>query len=204
MPQTQIQTQVGPQVLGDGVPAVARGGKSGELVVQELHGRYYEQAYRKNTFYAANQAATAWSVALNTTFTGLVLSNPSGSGVNLVPLQVGFALSVAPVAISSIGLFGGFLATGITAHTTPLTPGQTFLGGPPGVGKADAAATLVGTPVWLHQLMGGFTAGALPGTSPNIILLDGIFVIPPGAYLGIAALTAVTGFGSIIWEEVAV
>lgn len=178
--------------------------KAGNLIITNGRSRYYDPSYNKKIFYAANQAATTWSIALNTTHTGLVVSNPSGSTVNLVPLKSSFALSVAPVGIATIGFFGGFLNAGITTHTTPLTVGSTFLGTPDGSGLADAAATLVGTPVWLMPFLGGFTAGALFATSPAIVDLEGAFIIPPGGYFGIAALTVVIGFAGITWEEIPV
>lgn len=202
----EIENQVGPQILADGVAGVPRLGRAGDTIGSDLHGRYYEQAYRGNVFFAASQAATAWSVALNATHTGLVVSNPAGSAFNLVMLTASFALSVAPAAIASIGLFAGFAAAGIVAHTTPLVPMTTLISTTQatGRGKADGAATLVGTPTWVTQMIGGFTAAALPSTTPSVIDLGGVFVIPPGGYFGIGALTAVTGFGSLIWEEVPV
>lgn len=154
-----------------------------------------------NVFTAGNQAARAWSVALNTTHTGLVLTNPVNSGKNYVILKASFALTVAPLAIASIGLFTGFSSAGVTVHTTPLTYTNCLVGGAIGTALVDEAATLVGTPVWALQMMGGFTAGALPSTTPNIIDVNGAIVIKPGGYCGIGALTAVTGFGTIIWEE---
>lgn len=165
-------------------------------------GIYGDPAYSKRFYTAANQAATAFSVALNTTYTGIVVSNPAGSPVNLSIHQVSLALTVAPAAIASIGVFGGFLAAGITAHTTPLTPFSNFLGytqAPKAL--ADAAATLVGTPVWIQQLMSGFTAAALPSSPLVMADFGGSIIVPPGAYFGIGALTAVTGFGAITWAE---
>lgn len=199
----------GPQPSSDGNLTPQRAGKSGESVVTQLHGRYYEQAARRNIFCAANQAAQAWSVGLATTYTGLVVSNPFVSNqVNLSILQVGFALSVAPAAIASIGMFAGYAAAGgdaVSTHTTPLVPARTFIGGGVGQGLADSAATLVGGKIsWVHQMMGGFTAAALPGTSPTVVDVGGLFIIPPGAFFAIGALTAVTGLASIIWEEIPV
>jgi hypothetical protein len=167
----------------------------------------YEQAARKGRLYGAmNQAATAYSVALTTTYTGIVLSNPAGSKFNLEVKFAALALTVAPVAVASIMLFGGWLAAGITVHTTPLVPfnmgvGSTFLTVGLGSGLADAAATLVGTPTWMVPMAGGFTAAALD----NPILpfdLKGSVTVYPGGYFGIGALTAVTGFGGIVWEEI--
>jgi hypothetical protein len=176
----------------------------GNLMVAAGRANYFMNANRKKIFYAASQAATTWSVALNATHTGLVISNPAGSSVNLVPLKAGFALSVAPAAIAHVGFFGGYASGGIVTHTTPLTVGSTFINSPTGTGLADAAATLVGTPVWLMPFLGGFTAAALFATSPSVLDLEGMFIIPPGGYFGIAALTAVVGFAGITWEEVPV
>lgn len=171
----------------------------------KLAGSKYEYDVQQGTvYYAASQTATTWSVALNTTHTGLVVYNPAGSGVNLVILKASFALSVAPVAIAHIGLFTGYISAGIVTHTTPLTPVNCLVGGAAGLGGADAAATLVGTPTWAMPIMGGFTAGALPSTSPAIIDVDGAIVVKPGGYCGIGALTAAVGFGSIIWKQVTI
>lgn len=168
-------------------------------------GTKYEYDVQQGTvYYAANQTATTWSVALNTTHTGLVVYNPAASGVNLVILKASFALSVAPAAIAHIGLFTGYIAAGIVTHTTPLTPVNCYTGGAAGLGGADAAATLVGTPTWAMPIMGGFTAAALPSTSPSVIDVDGAIVVRPGGYCGIGALTAVVGFGSIMWKQVAI
>src|ERR1035437_2677585 len=173
-------------------------GKTNETMVSDSMARYYDSAVNAKTFYAASQAATTWSVALATTATGLIVSNPAGSGVNLVIKKVSFALSVAPAGIASIGIFGGWTSAGIATHTTPLVPASTFLGaGSTPRGLADGAATLVGTPVWLMPIMGGFTAAALVATTPAIVDLEGSVIISPGGYVGIGALTAVVGFGGI-------
>ncbi len=202
----QQQTTVGqPSKTADGAAPNLRSGNLAELITQELHGRYYEQVYRKNMFWAANQAAQAISVALATTYTGLCLSNPAGSGVNLVLNKVGIALSVAPAAIAPIGLITGYLSTGLVTHTAALVPASALIGsGQNPVAKADSQATLVGTPAWTKMLMGGFTAAALPSAGPSLIDLEGAIILPPGAYAAIGALTAVTGLFSILWEEVPV
>lgn len=194
--------QVGQQQLTNGSQAPVRLGASGEVVVQNLHGRYYEQVVRGNVYGASNQAAQAVSVALATTYTGLCLSNPLGSGKNLVLLSAGYALSVAPVAIASIHLIGSSSASTNVTHTTPVTPVSMLLGNTnTPAAKVDREATIP-TPIYLMSLMGGFTAGALPA-SPNALFdIAGQIVITPGGFVAIGALTAVTGFGSFVWEEV--
>lgn len=193
----------GPQYGGQGTFNPLTGTFSGAQRVSQADAPFTDLSLGRKTFWAANQAAATWSVALATTHTGFVVSNFRGSGVNLIPLVASFALSVAPAGIASIALFAGNSNDGIAVHTTPLGVFPTMLdseGG--GLAKADAAATLVGTPRWILPIMGGFTAGALPATSPAVIRLDGLFTIPPGAYMGIGALTAAIGFGAMVWAEV--
>jgi hypothetical protein len=193
--------QQGPAATG--TKLVLRQGALGDTIVSELHGRYYEQAKNQNMFWGANTAATAISVALATTYTGLCLSNPAGNMYNLVLTKVSWALSVAPAAIAPMGLITGFLAAGVVTHTTPLIAANCLIGtGRVATAKIDAAATLVGTPAWTMPLMGGFTAGALPGIPPAVLDFEGSIIIPPGAYAAIGSLTAVTGFGGFQWEEV--
>lgn len=198
------QGQVGQQLNANGSVPVqgVRQLPQGDMAVSELHARYFEQGRYGNVFSVANQAAQAVSSALATTYTGLCLFNPVGSGVMLVPTKVKFALSVAPVAIASIGLIAGFSATGgVTAQTTKLTAQSSQVGNA-GLGKAVvlSAATIV-TPAWLTHLLDGFTALALPGPTVPVDL-EGAFQVLPGGFVAIGALTAVTGLGFIVWEEV--
>jgi hypothetical protein len=194
---------VGHQGLADGVEAAPRLGNNGEMIVGNLHGRYYEQVKRGNVYGASNQAAQAVSVALATTYTGLILSNPPQSGKNIVLLSVGYALSVAPAAIASIHLIGGWQSTDIT-HTAAVSPRSMLLNNANAtnaVAKVDSQATIP-TPTYLMSLMSGFTAGALPASPAALFDIAGQFVITPGGFIAIGALTAITGFGSFVWEEV--
>jgi len=201
-----LELKVGPIQAADSTKNLARGTQTGGLVVAQGHGLYAEAGLRGKLFYAANQAAqgggTTWSVGLNVTHTGLVVSNPVQSKVNLSILMASFAMVAAPVAIAHIGLFAGFAAGGIVAHTTPLIPMSTFIGNIRGSALADEAATLVGTPAWIMPILSGFTAGALYSTSPAILDIKGSIIVPPGGYVGIGALSAVVGLGGVIWEEI--
>jgi hypothetical protein len=200
----KIKRDIGPQALSgaDSAEINARAGKTGEGIIQQLHGRYYEQSSRSNIYSSANSAAQAVSAALATAYTGIGLYNPVGSGVLLVPLKVKFALSVAPAAIATIGLITAFASTGaVTTATTALIVRSQLIGNSsPGRGLTYSSATIT-TPVWLMQLVDGFTAAALPAPSP-VVDLEGSVAILPGGFVGIGALTAVTGLGSISWEEV--
>lgn len=201
----EVAGKAGPQVLSDGALSTARLGRAGEVSVSELQAPYYEQTYRGNTYHASNVAAQAVSVALATTYTGLCLSNRLGNTKNLVLLSAGYALTVAPAAIASLHLIAGYSATTNVAHTTPLAaPGiqSGLLGtGPASSANVDSAATIV-NPGYLMSLFGGFTAAALPAGPSQPVDLKGQIVIPPGGWVAIGALTAVTGFASLSWMEV--
>lgn len=199
----QVSGKVGPTGTNaaDGSAIELRQGHTGEVIIQNLHGCYFESMARGQVFSAANQAAQAVSVALATTYTGLCLYNPVNSGKILVPLKVKFAHSVAPAAIASIGLIAGFAATGgVTAETTALTARSNQIGNDTRAsGRALSAATIV-TPFWLAQLRDGFTAASLPAPTP-VDDMEGMFGVLPGGFIAIGALTAVTGLASISWEE---
>ncbi len=202
-PQTQVALAPrGPFANSDPQPVSL--GPHGEMLVSQLEGFYRMQSKYRQTFFAANQADTTWTVALAATFTGIVVSNPPTSKKNLSISKVGFVLNAAPAAIAPVGLFTGWLQTGITAHTTALSvyDGQKGTATTSGNALADGAATLVGTPVWRSWILGGFTAAALFATTPILIDIAGMIEIPPGGYIGIGALTVVHGMGSIEWAEV--
>ena len=196
-----ILAQVGAQVVADGARVEPRLDRQAAVVVSELQARYSEAMARGQLFFAANPAAQAVSVALATTYTGLCLFNPVGSGKIIVPLKWKFALSVAPAAIATMGLISGHSATGgVTAETQTITPRSTQIGnGSSASAHVLSQATIV-TPVWSVQTQDGFTAAALP--APTLLTdLEGTFGLLPGGFMAVGALTAVTGLGSVVWME---
>lgn len=199
----QLNGYVGqPAKQADGTSPVLRQGSLGDGIVSELHGRYYEQAYRGNVFSVANQAAVTTSTTLNTTFTGLSIANPSTSGVNLVLLQFYCAqFAVGAAAVVSIaggtGVAAGSLVvrnalTGTTAKT------QTI---------ASAGATIT-APILLRPIGSvGSLATTGYGLSQSIVAdIGGSIIVPPGNIVcsdtSIATTTALI-FG-FMWEEVPV
>jgi hypothetical protein len=144
------QTQVGPQTAGDGAYLSQRSGKQGDTIVSELHGRYYEQAYRGNIFQVGSQAVATTTVGLATTYTGLVLSNPVGSPVNLALLKCTAMQSVIQATqIEAFALAFGFSAATNVTHTAVLVPQPTRIGsGSSAYAKADTSATLPVAPVY--------------------------------------------------------
>ena len=173
------------------------------LLVAQGYAEHYTSTARGNVGIAANSSGVTTSVALATTYVGLCLSSPAGSGKNLVLMNVTGSLLVAPAALTSINLITGYAAGGITAHTTPLTPANAIIGTTSTlVAKADSACTLVGTPAWTMPLAQANTATGAAFFNNNI---NGFIILPPGAYAAIGTNIAgpSSGFwGSFVWEEV--
>lgn len=199
--QNQVGTLVSTTSLSDGSQVVSRAGKLGDLIVSELQGRFYEQTYRRNTFIVSNQAVVSSSAALTTTFTGLLVGNPTTSLVNLVLLKAGCA-QVAVGAAAAVGIMTG---TGASV-TASLTPRNRYVGGASANALSNAGQTLPGTPV-LEQVYG--TIGSLATTGYGLqqapwVDLDGSLILPPGAFA--ASYTTVATTSALIfyfmWCEV--
>lgn len=194
-----IQAQVGPVAtsasLGPSATPVIRLGNMGDTIVSELHGRYYEQTYRSGMFVIANQAVVTTSAALTTTFTGLVLGNPTTSTVNLVIQSFGCA-QVAVGAAAAVGIMTG---TGATV-TASLTPRNRKVGGAAGQALANAGQTLPGTPV-LEQVFGSVGSLATTGYAlQGAIYVDlaGSLILPPGAF--VASYTTIATTSALIFS----
>ena len=205
-----IQGQVGQptiSTLSAGTTPPVRQGQLGDVIVSELHGRYYETAYRRNMYTATLTAGTTTSAALSTTFTGLLLLNPNNSQVNIVVNKVGFSFLVAFTAAAAIGLQTGNQSTavlsGLTTTNTVVRPN--FVGAGIGTALTYSAATTTG-PV-LQQLFGAGLTGAIT-TVPQVFSyfdLEGSLILPPGAWVGSYTSTASGSSGmfmTIQYEEI--
>lgn len=205
-----LQQQVGaPAAASTQSTTVAlRAGNMGDTIVSELHGRYYE-ATKNQTVFSGSIAGATTSVALTTTYVGLCLSNPVGSGKNIILNKAGYAFTVAFAAGSVIGLMTGYNSSTNVTHTTPVTPrSQLFGTGATGVGLLDTSATLPTAPT-LNTVFGAGLTGAIT-TTPfglgGVVDLEGSIILPPGAYVAFYTSTASGAAGgnfSFSWEEVA-
>ena len=197
-----MQATPGVQNNGDTQPVGLRAGKQGELIISRLHGAHYEQTYRGNIFSISNQAAVTTTAGLATTFTGLSLGNPIGSGVNLAILR--FKVGQAAVgAAAAVGIMGG-----VGTITASLTPQSRILGSGQ-VPKATATAgQTISTPVLIGSMAG---VGSLATTGYGLQLgvddnIDGCLIVPPGSFIasytsGVTTSSLIFGF---LWEEIPV
>lgn len=203
-----IQGQVGPNPkLADGSNPMLRQGQQGDLITSNLHGFYYEQVVRGRVFTSAT-GAVSLPTSLNTTYTGLVVANPIGSGVNLVMLGASFAFSAVPTAAAVISLATGFnLASNLSGTTVADITKCCLVGQPAGLGVGYKAATLP-TAATQWRMIGSVGTVAttswalLPGTTYDIA---GQIVLPPGGYIlfnATAAQTATQVYLEFTWEEV--
>lgn len=203
-----MPNQVGLQTAGDAQVINPRSGKSGESIIGAGHGFYHEPVSR-GLVYNGAIAGQVTTVGLATTYTGLCLSNPITSSVHLSLLSAGFNFIVAFAAGASVGLMTGYNSTTNVTHTTPVTPrNQKFVGAAgSGTGLLDSAATLPTAPT-LNTVFGAGLTGAITTTPMGLagyIFLDGLILLPPGAYVAIYTSTAsgtAGGAFNLTWEEI--
>jgi hypothetical protein len=153
-------------------------------------------------FSITNQAATSTTAAFATTFTGLSLANPTGSGVNLILRRFTCAQVAAGVA-GAIGIMKGAGAAAGSIVPTSMNVGSGLIS--KAVGSAGAT---IATPVLVaaygtigSQATTGW--GQMPGL---VVELNGSIIVPPGFFVAsytTAATTSALIFG-FVYEEVGI
>lgn len=207
--QLQIGAQATTASLSSTTTPNLRGGNMGDLIISQLQPRYYESVYRGAMFSAANTAAVATTAIAATTYTGLSVSNPIGSGRNIVLCKAAWAASAAISAADVLALQTGYNSSTNVTHTTPVTVASNLIGtGASGLALADSAATLPTAPASRFILTSGGTL-ATTGYSigaTGVIDLEGSIILPPGAYASFATSSANTAawWFSLSWIEVPV
>jgi len=172
------------------------GGKSLEMLVAELHGKYYQQCLRGNVFHGATAAAGVLIPVQSTTGPTFAVWNPPGSGKNveLIAAYYGWVSTTgAPANISYNNLNAPGSAVGgtgapVTAATFG-TPKNGLLGAGktsvtlfvPATATLTAAGTLLGTN-GMSQLTttGASTTGS--GWFTMTEWFDGSIIVPPNNF----------------------
>jgi hypothetical protein len=191
-----------------------RSGQLGEMIMQELHGRYYETTYRNNSFLlsvSTAAAVTAYSGGAGGT-PMLALFNPVGSGRNAVinKVSIGSVVAASGAGTVAFGLYFGTTATITQATTvTPWNMATQQQSGSVMTGFRNVAltsSTAASNAVALASYYWA-TAAGVGNVSPAVTDIEAAIIIPPGSYLalgGSSALTSATWIGSLQWEEVPV
>ena len=165
---------------------------------------FLDQARLGNMYHSNNTTAGAVTV-LSATCTGLVLSNPLGSGKDLVVDKMSFVGStlstIAEIGIAVSSSVANAVQTGTAAvvHNGKLAGSDSNLG----KGRTFSIATLLSTPVWFRPIGHARITAAVEGSSAFVADFDGSVVVTPGTYIAFSTLTAArTGLCSISWAEV--
>jgi len=219
-----LQAVVGPQSaqsMGVGMPANLRTGQLGDLVVTELHGKWYEQAYRGNLYSVGSNvvALSANTVTLDATTTPIIgVWNPLTSTVNLVMSKAKMQIAVAGASAVAPGGFVWATSINNGAITTGLTPlsRKTLAQAGSQAKGFNASVALTGlTNALVIQHAAGFgTLVAAQGATPTPFIsgdcveeFDGGLIVPPGgvlALLNTIATTTISVAAMLMWEEIPV
>lgn len=225
-----IAGQVGPSATnaGDGANIEIRQGKTGEVVVSEFHGRFYETNYRGSVFcggmtLTAINNATYTSATTGTTATPIAgIYNPLTSGVNCVILQATLGVTMTALAATGGGPYVWMVNNGQSAISTGAVPyNRKSLVASGSFVKNMANAALTGMTGALSiiggsALFGGsassaaFTATAVAMQTQQLSSVenvDGSIIVPPGGVLALMATTtpvAHSAASMLVWEEVPV
>lgn len=153
---------------------------------------------------ASTQAGIATSTGLSTTQTGFTLTNPLGSGVNIIILQARIAATSAPAGIATLVWAANVnLSAAAVTQTTPLTVRSAKLGNSSqAAGLAASAVTLPAAPVVVRAIGGPVATGSVssPFFEENV---NGALVLVPGSAVSINSLTtAISAVISVVWREV--
>lgn len=195
---TQVSQAIGSANVADSL------GKSGELAVAEIHGKYYTQTYNGTMFYATTTTATAPAVFTATAVTSLSIWNPSGSGKNIVIAKAILSKVTAASAAVQMGFAliqnaGSGIGTPVSA-TTPLSASLRGGGLLNGAGQ-NASVALVSTastvaaPTQFVPLF-GMTTDVITTSSEGTAFVydpDGSLILQPGAFIAFASSAANTG-----------
>lgn len=220
MPINQVRVQDLTNVSGtDGSVYDQIGGKQGEGIVTDLHGKYYTQTYRGNVFYVSTVAAGLAIPISSTTAPTVALWNPAGSGKNAELIRVTLGYASGTSVATPIGLMfalnaGNTVATGavFTAFNRSVLNTNLF-NGLLGAGdtsamnaSANGTITLTAAGTWLMTLFGESALIATTAMNPYAVTheFDGTVIIPPGVAVWLAG-TAATGAlltQTLMWAEV--
>ena len=210
------QLAIGNQTKSDGTFGYLRGGKGGQLITSDLHGKYYEQTARGNV-YLGRSASGGIALLLPATGGGHpTLWNPLGSGVNLSLISLDLTWvsgNHAPGAIewAYTANAGAAAATGSPIATATLVASTPLLIGSGSVGAglwSPTTNTFTAAPVFFRGAgIGLKTCVGTTAVEPAQLRVqyDGEMVMAPGTALSLCFQTTTTTAlfqVGVVWEEI--
>jgi hypothetical protein len=201
-----LELMVGYRKVGPG-RQIARGGNTGELMVLQAHGSYYEAAVAGRIMEGMNLVTGVAPGTALTTTPPICLWNPPSSGKNLAVFKL--ACHYVSGTLGSGIIYHGFVAaqTTVPSTGTEIVPVCTLIGAPRGVGRMFTGSTLVSamTPFRGLMTMSPMLATTVFPTTLCEAFMDDAIVVPPG---GVYAIQMIGGAGtsplvtfSIAYEE---
>jgi hypothetical protein len=214
----QIQGIVNPPAnasVNDGLQPIALMGKAAELIVAELHAKYYTTAYRGTGYIGSAAGAGVVPPIYTTTAQTFGIWNRAGNTRNAVlqTLDVGVAVFGAQVignlCLSQSLNAGSALATGGISAFTAGTPSTAVVGSQAAntVSFAPGAATTLATTFLMSLNYSFFSTAAPTGGAPAPCLhydFEGGVIVPPNVAIWLASAPAAqsaTFNPTLRWEE---
>ena len=224
-----INGQVGVQSpsFADGQQPIIRLGKQNEMMVSELHGRFYEQTYRGSMFSAGHAGAVALA-SQNATVTSLaaaaqpILGIWNNSPTMNIEIEQAFLQDfINNVTSVSPGAFVWCWSTGNFAISTGLAPwnrntmaqagsvAKVFLGATALTGLTNSLTIVEGADFPLASgLLTTTVAAATPTPSVGGVQnFDGSLILKQGSVLALMNTLSTTThsvMGRLLWQEVPV
>ena len=198
--------KVGPQISSDGAQSTLRLDKTGALCIAQSHGAYTEAAYRGSLMECCNAVAGVDHLASLTVAPPLFLWNPPSSGKNLSILKVAMGYVSGTLGAGNIALGAVTSQTTVPSGGTELTPLNSLIGMPRGVGRVFSLSTVI-QPVIVRPIfnMGPMLATSVYQPTDCVDVLDGSIVVTPGSGVCLSGIcTAGTSPKVILgftWEE---
>lgn len=174
-------------------PTNESGGRGGEVLTVETHGKYYTAAYY-NRIFSFNRTAVTIPQIAGTLVSVFSIYNPPTSTVNAELVDVDIGLVLATTVVDTVGLYwqGPTLAALATLTTIGVMGTNWFsglLGGNAGQVTPYSALTHSGTPVRV-DIVSQFGATSASNDTPLHKDYDGKLLLPPGHVISVAMSTA--------------
>lgn len=185
----------------------------GEIAVSEVLPRYAAAAWSGQVF-SVGQTAAAALTAAGTTTTGLTLWNPTGSGKNLVLIDV--TVGITPLTLATVAInvmLGGGLQAATPTFGTAITPSTNLIGSSfASVAKAGTGSTTISPTPGATRVVASWESTVLTtsggATATAVTLKDeiaGAVIVAPGAVItlyGIGTVADASVNASFTWMEV--
>ena len=177
--------------------------RSGQLLTYAGGGKYAEAALAGRLFHSANINMVNTSTTLNTTFVGLGLCNPAGSGKIFIVHEFGYAFATAAAAALILALAAtddtGFAQD---ANAPIVCARPNFAGS---VAYTDEGATITAPTIIKIIAQHADAATTTFVEAAHVVDLGGSIILPPGRAVVTDTTTAAGASAaqfSFMWEEI--